>query len=228
VKNSGIEGSDLALTGKIHFGGAGNQVIETLGASTLDLNGATLSGTNKVLEFTGAGQTTMSNSTIESSFLYVGISHEGIIIDGNNAIATTLILNDASLEFSSPSDKLSVTGSLLTTVPGGADWVFDLANTDSDHVYIDAATITSLDSTNLNVSNIEWSVNDFNPVILAEYESLGSGTEFASVTGLLPGQRISYNYRGLNQIAIVPEPSLALPILAGFLPLFGFRRRSRR
>lgn len=229
VRNSGIEGSDLTMTGNFVFGSA-TAKIETLGGSSLLLDNATLStssvGLNQ-LDIIGEGLTILRNTVIDNSFGIVAASHELVLISGpGNEVDGAFVLDGSALFFEEPSAQLTL-GNALSTTAGGA-WLFDLTDTDSDSYISVTGGITGLENIDLDVSNISWSVNDFNPVILADYGTLAPGSEFKSISGLLPGQKISYNYRGLNQIAIVPEPSISIPILAGFLPLFGFRRRSRR
>lgn len=63
--------------------------------------------------------------------------------------------------------------------------------------------------------------------VIATYDTLNG--EFGKVNNLPPGYSLDYNYNGLNQIALVPEPAVALfALVAGVLAARSRRRISER
>jgi autotransporter-associated beta strand protein len=83
---------------------------------------------------------------------------------------------------------------------------------------LDAGSTVSF--TNLGAGSL--TAGPTNGFVFAQYGSL-TGT-FGNIVGLPSGFSIDYNYGGLNQIAIVPEPSVSLLGALGALGLV-FRRR---
>ena len=76
-------------------------------------------------------------------------------------------------------------------------------------------------------SNLGAGLLDLNSAyVFAKYGTGGLTGTFSSVNNLPLGFTIDYNYNGLNQIAIVPEPSAAL--LSVLLTGASLFRRDRR
>jgi len=57
--------------------------------------------------------------------------------------------------------------------------------------------------------------------VFASYGTLVG--EFAAVKNLPPGMSIEYNYNGLNQIVVVPEPATLFLGLTGAMLLYWFK-----
>jgi hypothetical protein len=187
-----------------------------VGANTLDFSG-------------GAATTSTISDTMITNFSEVQVTRATLAVDGSNSVDSDIRIRLGGKLKLGSGDSLSVAGNVAGDGDGGT-WVLDLIASPDSGGFINAQ---SLDITNINLqaSNVPTGASGSNPVILATYQPgqlVGSDFKngWAGLT-LGPNQRIDYSFNG-NSIAIVPEPSLALPILAGFLPLFGFRRRSRR
>ena len=151
-----------------------------------------------------------------------------LALNGIASIDGPLVLENGSNLSLNGSSNVSVTSVSATTSGGGSNWVFDVTGASSTTPLLTADT---LDITNISL-DLSSTTSFPSQVILAEYDVGGlTGTTFnGTITGLPSSHFIDYNFGpNGNQIAlVVPEPSMALPILAGFLPLLGFRRRSRR
>jgi hypothetical protein len=222
-------GANLVLNGDFKFANSGISRVRVQSSSSVIFGpGASVSGVgSNYVRFEGGGDITLSGVTFDN-FDRVSINNQRVVVSGvgNTVTSKVELTYGGELAFLSAGDRL-IANEVSSASSGG--WVFDLTTWNNTDGYIDAQTIdlssVSLDISNLNVEK----VNTFNPVILGQYGPGGLTGGFVNEGSLwLPNQRIDYNFNGSGLIAIVPEPSLALPILAGFLPLFGFRRRSRR
>lgn len=82
---------------------------------------------------------------------------------------------------------------------------------------------------NLNITGATLSVTGASgnqgTLVIANYSGTLSGT-FDS-NNLPADWSIDYNYQGLNQIALIPEPSTVIPLVAILSPWI-LRRRGRR
>ena len=175
-------------------GGTG-ALIKT-GSGSLNLNGA--------LTYTGG--TTLTNGGLYiNSALTVGTTLNAPAattigglgtINGNIAVAGTLQPGSSSAV-----GTLTVNGNLALNIAGAAGrWAAGLSTTTTavDGVNVSGAfdiTGATLAVTNLNARGEA-------AIVLSNYGSLAGGS-FASVTGLLGGYTLNYNYQGTNKIALV-------------------------
>lgn len=185
--------------------------------SSITFSSATLTGDSGVnLIIHAEGAVTLSDSIIVSP-QGVSVLEGPVGFDGANSVTSDITLGSGGGLSFTPGGEVAVTGD----IDGTGNWVFDLAGqSGSTPTYIDAETI-DITNISLDVSNMSGT----DTIVLAEYDSL-VGSQFASVSGL-GGRSVDYNYQGSGLIAIVPEPSWTVPVLAAFLPLFGLRRRMK-
>lgn len=142
----------------------------------------------------------------------------------------TLILGSSASLGGTPSVTLGSTGVLNTSAQSS----FAMLSAQPFTFTLDAAGVgaagkivaAGLDITNSTVNFTSVGTLDDGAYIIASYTSL-TGTTFASVTGLQAGYTIDYNYNGLNQIAVIPEPSVWALALGGILVTTIFRRRKQ-
>lgn len=218
-------------------------VISNSGSGRIDLNGSFSSpgdldivigfGSRRIRlqngSLVGSGNLSITGGQLDldSSFSINGYSQTSILSGavvvrvGADIGGIVDIQSTADLRFIGNTSAVST----VSGVSGSGDWVFDLAaNSDVASAFVDVTGTADIGSLTLDLRN-NPSTGD---MVLASYGTL-TGGQFANVIGLGPGQSINYNY-GPNgdQIALVPEVSLASPLLAAFLPLFALRRRNRR
>ncbi len=150
-------------------------------------------------------------------------------IQGATTVSSgTLILGASASLGGTPSVTLGSTGVLDSSAQSS----FAMLSAQPFTFTLDAAGVgaagkivaAGLDITNAVVNFTAVGTLDDGAYIIASYTSL-TGTTFASVTGLQSGYTIDYNYNGLNQIAVVPEPSVWALTLGGILMTTIFRRR---
>lgn len=142
----------------------------------------------------------------------------------------TLILGASASLGGTPSVTLGSNGLLDTSAQSS----FTMLSAQPFTFTLDAAGVgaagkivsAGLDITNAAVNFTSVGTLDDGVYIIASYTSL-TGTTFASVTGLQAGYSIDYNYQGLNQIAVIPEPSVWALALGGILVTTIFRRRKQ-
>lgn len=136
----------------------------------------------------------------------------------------------------------SVAGSVLvqtnaSLAPGNSIGTFSvLGNVDLQgtlHIELEADRSDLLQvGGELSIGGGEVSFKTLGPLtspvyVIASYGALNG--EFRKVNNLPPGYSLDYNYLGLNQIALVPEPSVALfALVAGVLAARSRRRISER
>lgn len=207
----------------VNNGGGGIINAISNGTSTLQLDEVVFTGgVGTSLSFEGGGALVVNNSVLTiasnvSSDATLQITDS--IINGNLGVSDGGTL---SVGGSGTSD-LEINGDFN----GDGNWLFDIASL-SDTDFLDISGNVNLGSTStLELSGSTSGATTSNPIILAQYDGLLSGTFSNESVFLAPGQRIDYSFNG-NQIAIVPEPSRMLPILLGFLPVMFLRARSRR
>lgn len=222
-----------------------NVFVET--GSELVISGTISHDDNLNLRYTGGGDielqsvaVTSFNSTVvegNSNLLLTGASNlqssvtvdSGSSLNGDGTITGDLDLRGTLSPGNGGSGTLSVGGDLNNqdfVNSGAGTWVFDaIDSANRDFVSVGGNLDVGVFDLNL-VGLTSGSASASAPIILAEYGSL-SGVQFASVTGLVGNQRLVYDFGiNSNQIAIVPEATLILPLALSFLPIFLFRRRS--
>lgn len=215
-----------------------NVLLVASGANSTanDLGGAGTIASDSTFRYSGSA-TTANPATLTSSRAIgkLEVTSGALQLNSANAIqgATTisggtLILGSAASLGGTPSVTLGATGVLNTS----AQAAFAMLSSQPFTFTLDAASTgtagkivaAGLDITNAAVNFTALGTLDDGAYIIASYTSL-TGAAFASVTGLQAGYSIDYNYGGLNQIAVVPEPSACALILGGILVTSVFRRR---
>lgn len=220
-------GSTLTMSGSYLFSNTGtSQGIWALGGGTANLIDASLdSGGSDSIQLRADGTITVTDSNFLVSQDVLVSQSVPVELNGVNTIdgGGLTLGSEATIELS-PGDVLDVNGG---SVEGGT-WVLDLGAGGTGSDFIEAVNIDITDI-HLDLTGNVTGSGPGNPRVLATYSGTltqnGTPEGFASVTGLPSGLRLSFDN---GQIAIVPEMSLAAPILAGFLPLVAFRRRKRK
>lgn len=223
-------GASLTLTGDFALSDPGSvNTIRAEDGATLNIVGATVdSGLSDIrIESRNGGNLAATDSTfnVGQELIVTDFGSSAIEFNGTNTINGGGLTLEANAAIGlSPGDLLDVNGG---TIEGGT-WVLDVGAGGTGSDFIEAVDI---DITNIHLDltgNVTGS-GPGNPRVLATYSGTltqnGTPEGFASVTGLPSGLRLSFDN---GQIALVPEMSLAAPILAGFLPLVAFRRRMRK
>ncbi len=223
-----IDGAAQNLT----IGGAGNTTISgaiatTTGTLTKDGAGTlTLSGTSTYTGATTVSAGSMlvngvlsgtSGTTVSSGALLGGT---GSITNGVSVLAGGTLSPGASIE-SLGLGSLDLDGSLLiewdTTASPNIDFL-NIAGT------LNLGSNSSVTFTNLGAGSLDLNT----PYIFASYGAGGLTGTFNSVNLLPSGFTLDYNYGGLNQIAIVPEPSSLLISILLSIPMVLRRKRGER
>lgn len=214
--------------------GAGDITLKKVGSGTATI-ASTISGTGDVtvddagdtIRFTAnnsySGTTTVTNGTL--------------LIDGNQggASGNVNVANGARLGGDGTVGGVTTMAAGSQLAPGtngtvgslafvngldasDATWLIDLAGISGDVVDVTG---------NLNISGSTLNVNGTSggPIVIATYSGTLNGT---FVFDNLPaGWTVDYNYMGLSQIALVPEPGTVIPMVAMLTPWIMRRRRRK-
>lgn len=226
-----LSGNIGGATQNLTVGGAGDTTISgviatTTGTLTKDGAGTlTLSGTS-----TYTGATLVSAGTLLVNGALSGSSStsvsSGATLGGTGSITNSVsILSGATLSPGASIESLGLgsldlDGSLLiewdTTATPNIDFL-DIAGT------LNLGSNSSVTFTNLGAGSLDLNT----PYVFATYGAGGLTGTFSTISNLPVGFTLDYNYGGLNQIAIVPEPSVAfIAFLGASLPLLRRKRRS--
>jgi autotransporter-associated beta strand protein len=219
---TGSSATDLVVSMQLRANGnAGGAAggINKLGAGTMDLQ-----GTNDY-----AGTTTVTAGTLLVNGAITGTGAINVLntstLGGNGEIAGAVSI--ASTAFLAPGNSIGTDLGLASLDLDGTleiEWdstvspEIDFFNV-IGALALDAGSTVSF--TNLGAGSL--TAGPTNGFVFAQYGSL-TGT-FGNVVGLPSGFSIDYNYGGLNQIAIIPEPSVSLLGALGALGLVLRRRR---
>lgn len=234
--HDGVLEVNATLNGTIS--GAGNLTIQKAGSGTATI-ASTISGTgnvtiddaNDTIRFTGnntySGTTTVTNGTLlidgsQGSASGAVTVSTSATLGGSGTVggATTM-----SLGSQLAAGGVGTTGTL--SFVNGLDssfstWLIDVASS-SDHDVVDVTG-------NLDISGATLTVNNpgahGGPLVIANYSGTLTGT--FDFDNLPAGWSIDYNYQGLNQIALIPEPGTIVPLVAILSPWIMRRRRRSR
>ncbi len=210
----------LTYGGIIANNGSGSGGLTKDGAGKLTLTGtSTYTGATLV----SAGTLLVNGALSGSSSTSVS---SGATLGGTGSIANTVsILSGATLSPGASIESLGLgsldlDGSLLiewdTTATPNIDFL-DIAGT------LNLGSNSSVTFTNLGAGSLDLNT----PYVFATYGAGGLTGTFSTISNLPVGFTLDYNYGGLNQIAIVPEPSVAfIAFLGASLPLLRRKRRS--
>ena len=198
---SGTGGLTKDSAGKLTLTGTSTYTGATLvSAGTMLVNGA-LSGTSGVSVSSGAT-----------------LGGTGTITHGVTVVSGATLSPGASIE-SLGLGSLDLDGSLLIEWDTTASPHIDQLNI--------AGTLNLGSNSSVTFSNLGVGSLDLNtPYIFATYGAGGLTGTFNTIRNLPVGLIIDYNYGGLNQIAVVPEPSGLLLTVIFSLSLLSRRRRS--
>ena len=227
-------GNDVVFTGA-YTGPAG---LTKIGAGTLTLASASNNYTGPTTVSAGvlalgSGATLAATATTvqaAATFRVDGTTAGAVNVQaGGKLQGTGTITNTVSIAASgtlAPGNSIGTLSASAVVVSGGFDVEY---NGGASGQKIDLLDVTGgLNITNATLNLINLGLDPLDPMagpyVFATYGTL-TGASFASVNNLPAGLEIDYNYNGLNQIALVPEPSAAILALAatGFL----VRRRRR-
>jgi autotransporter-associated beta strand protein len=198
---NGTGGLTKDSAGKLTLTGTSTYTGATLvSAGTMLVNGA-LSGTSGVSVSSGAT-----------------LGGTGSITHGVTVVPGATLSPGASIE-SLGLGSLDLDGSLLIEWDTTALPYIDLLNIAST---LNLGSNSSVIFTNLGAGSLDLNT----PYIFATYGPGGLTGTFKTVSNLPVGFILDYNYGGLNQIAVVPEPSGLLLTVIFSLPLLSRRRRS--
>jgi len=200
----GITGTGSLRTdsaGKLTLTGISTYTGATLvSAGTMLVNGA-LSGTSGVSVSSGAT-----------------LGGTGSITHGVTVVSGATLSPGASIE-SLGLGSLDLDGSLLIEWDTTASSHIDLLNI--------ASSLNLGSNSSVTFANLGTGALDLNtPYVFITYGSGGLTGTFNQVNDLPVGFILDYNYGGLNQIAVVPEPSSLLLTVIFSLPLLSRRRCS--
>jgi autotransporter-associated beta strand protein len=218
-------GQDVTLSSGFTLASA---VVNSGGTTNLVKNGSGTNTLNATSTYTGS--TTVNAGTLLVNGALAGTSGtsvaSGATLGGTGSIANSVtVASGGSLSPGTASSidslglgSLDLQGALLiewdTTVSPNIDFL-DIAGT------LNLGSNSSITFTNLGVGSLDLNT----PYVFAEYGPGGLTGTFNTVNLLPAGFTIDYNYGGLNQIAIVPEPGAALLGGLGLLMLLRRRRR---
>lgn len=187
----------------------------------LGFNGGSLTGAGS-LDITGGGSVRAGGNFTVSGFSEVDIAAGGELrVARGGRIAVDIEITGQLFIVGTNSEP-----AVLDDVTGTGDWVFNIVGDAQDIAMVDVGVL-DIGSLDLDIRNSPSSASPSHPVILATYDSW-NGNEFASVSGLGPGQRLVYDFMGTNTIAIVPEAIGVFPVLLGFFPVMFLRKRRMR
>ena len=224
---------DLSSTG----GGAFN-ITGNLFADFNDL-GTTLATPGAIDVNADSGSSLLFNDVTANGDLGSSYSFGG---DGDLSVVDSIFNVDVVVASGQLDIESSILNEDLTVQSGAAFSSEGTTVVDGDVVIAGTWVFDAASSTTLNVTG-EIDLSNFTldfsgptsgpasggPFILAQYDGNLTGQNSAfTLSGLGPNQSIDFNFMGLNQIAIVPEPSRVLPVLLGFLPMLLLRRRFAR
>jgi autotransporter-associated beta strand protein len=221
---TGSGAADLIVSTELENTDSGT--IATAGTSSLTKSGAgtmLLEGSHSY-----SGATTVNDGVLLVNGSLAGTGAVNVLntstLGGNGEIAGAVSI--ASTAFLSPGNSIGTDLGLASLdLDGTLEIEWDstvMPRVDFFEVIgalsLDAGSTVSF--TNLGAGSL--TAGPTNGFVFAQYGSL-TGT-FGNIVGLPSGFSIDYNYGGLNQIAIVPEPSVSLLGALGALGLV-FRRR---
>jgi len=210
---AGSVGLDKTTGGTVTLANANTYTgVTTISNGTLALTGSGSINNSSQIDVASGAEfdiTALAGYTFSGDLTGDGTFDGDITASGNVAPGTSV----GTLTFN---NDLDLTGTLEIEVDGTGAGSVDRINVTGD-LDISAATV--------NFSEV--ATPDDKPYVFASYGTL-TGPSFASVTGLPSGYYINYNYNGLNQIGLVPEPSTFALAAIGLLGLLGWGRRRRR
>ncbi len=209
----------LTASTNSNIGGSGNIVVNAVvtglgnlvktGAGTVTLTGAnTYSGTTAV----NAGTLRVNGNNQGTGAVSVA---SGATLGGSGTIAGAV---------SSSSNSIVGPGNSIGTLTVGSATLGGTFQVEYNGASIDLlSVIGSLDITAATVDFDALGAPPVTPLVFASYGSL-TGI-FAGVLDLPSGTSIDYNYNGLKQIALVPEPTTLAGL--GAVVVMGLRRRRK-
>ncbi len=224
---AGIGGS-ATFTGEINVPGALG--FRKIGQGTVDIAGRVSNG---------SGATTpIGTVTVEQGALLVNSP------GGNNSFFTAGIdvLPDATLGGSGHIvGGVTLTGVSAATLAPGSDAGPLVVSGDVDFGDYGVLAVAFganadnrlevgglLDLSGANNQLVLTSAFPGNVGLVASYGTLAGTFNSVDLSVLGPGWWVDYNYLGQSQIAVVPEPAMALLLLAGVLALLPLRSRGKR
>ncbi len=210
-------GSSLAFSGKI-VGGTSDFTDLNFNIDGAASFSGTIMNSGYSIDLTGSGETTLTNTTVASS-LSVG---NGSTLKGTGTVQENFSMAGGTL---SPGTTGAGTMNVTGNVSGSGTWVFDA---------VDASNRDLLNVTgNLDVSGFTLNLSGTpsiasGPIVIGTYGGNLTG-QFSSVSGLGPGQSISYSGGQIAiTAAIIPEVTNIIPLSLAFLPLVTMRNRRSR
>lgn len=238
--------ANSTISGRLDFGGSTvANTIEIADSVTLSLNPASTATIQFDGSITGAGGLTKNgNGTARiSSTASASYSGATLIADGifyvNGTLSNTssvAVTGDAKLGGSGIIDAPVTIAATSNLAPGTSIASLDVASVTIDGLLtieydgtgagsIDRLNVTNLlDITNATVDFVQLGAILDDPVyVFAAYGSLAGTFAPAKILNLPSGYALDYNYNGLNQIALIPEP--AATALGALGLVFLLRRR---
>jgi hypothetical protein len=224
VTNDGSE--RLRLRG--NFNAAGLLELEANGERIIIRDGSVVNQTTTGdLLVSGSNLVGLAQGSTVSGFGRIEVTGELRLTASANASGVPVELNGGVLRGNG--NTAARPAANIGGLTGTGQWVFALGD-DTDRISPFAIVDGTVDFTNIDV-RVSNGISNFpdaspsNPVVLAEFSSLPGALPTSS--NLLPGQSLAFinPAPGRFQMVVVPEISLATPLLAGFLPLLALRRR---